>query len=49
MVLSDKAQDLEARIKQLEDVSDRLVREDDAARYGRSGESTPRSGAGGMV
>jgi len=49
MVLSDKAQDLEARVKQLEDVSDRLVREDDAARYGRSGEPTPRSGAGGMV
>lgn len=49
MVLSDKAQDLEARVKQLEDVSDRLVREDDAARYGRSGDPTPRSGAGGMV
>ena len=49
MVLSDKAQDLEARVKQLEDVSDRLVREDDAARFGRSGEPTPRSGAGGMV
>ena len=49
MVLSDKAQDLESRVKQLEDVSDRLVREEDAARYGRSGEPTPRSGAGGMV
>lgn len=48
-VLSDKAQDLEARILQLENVSERLVREEDADRNGRAGEPIPKSGVGGMV
>ena len=34
LVISDKAQELEARILQLENVSDRLVRDEDTARYG---------------
>ena len=45
LILSDKSQDLEARVRLLEDTSTRLIRQDDAARYSRtaavgSGENT---------
>lgn len=37
-ILSDKSQDLEARVRLLEDTSTRLIRTDAAARYSRSSE-----------
>jgi hypothetical protein len=36
LILSDKSQDLEARVRLLEDTSTRLVRQETAARYSRS-------------
>ena len=45
LVISDKAQELEARILQLENVSDRLVRDEDAARYGGARSAEPSAAA----
>lgn len=52
LVLSNKAQELEARIQQLENVSDRLVRVEDASRYGGArsgGTANSTENAGGMA
>ena len=45
LVISDKAQELEARILQLENVSDRLVRDEDTARYGGARSAEPSAAA----
>ena len=45
LVISDKAQELEARILQLENVSDRLVRDEDASRYGGARSAEPSAAA----
>ena len=52
LVLSNKAQELETRIQQLENVSDRLVRVEDASRYGGArteGTANSTENAGGMA
>jgi hypothetical protein len=44
LILSDKAQDLDARVRQLEDVSTRLIREDSAARFSTPVSSSANTG-----
>ena len=50
LILSDKAQDLDARVRQLEDVSTRLIREDSAARFSTptSSSANAETGVGGL-